>query len=204
MIDAALLEAGRRALRRHGWQGLTAERIAEEAGISRVTLHRRGIRKQDILDALTEKAVEAYRAALWPALTGAGTGGERLEQALRALCDSAEDNLELLVALRSQTDAIFHEPDAGEAMTRSVFTEPLERLLRDGIADGSLRKVDPVETATVLFNLVGWTYVHLRTGHRWMPEHARERTVEIALHGVREASCESDTTSHRRSSTRAR
>ena len=166
--------------------------------------HRRGIRKQDILDALTEKAVEAYRAALWPALTGPGTGGERLEQALRALCHSAEDNLELLVALRSQTDAIFHEPDAGEAMTRSVFTEPLERLLRDGIADGSLRKVDPVETATVLFNLVGWTYVHLRTGHRWMPEHARERTVEIALHGVREASCESDTTSRRRSSTRAR
>jgi hypothetical protein len=36
-----------------------------------------------------------------------------------------------------------------------VFTEPLEKLLREGIADGSLRDVDPVETATVLFNLVG-------------------------------------------------
>ena len=184
MIDATLLEAGRRALRRHGWQGLTAERIADEAGISRVTLHRRGVRKQDILDALTERAIEAYRAALWPALTAAGTGGERLEQALHALCASAEDNLELLVALRSQTDAIFHEPDPGEAMTRSVYTEPLERLLRDGIADGSLRALDPAETATVLFNLVGWTYIHLRTGHRWARAHARERTIEIALRGV--------------------
>src|SRR5215211_13320 len=109
-IDEPLLEAGRRALRRHGWQGLTAERIAEEAGISRVTLHRRGVRKEDILAALTERATDAYRAALWPALTAPGAGRERLEQALRALCDSAEDNLELLVALRSQTDAIFHEP----------------------------------------------------------------------------------------------
>jgi len=184
MIDAEILNAGRRALRRHGWQGLTAERIAHEAGISRVTLHRRGIRKQDILDALTDRAIDAYRAALWPALTATGAGGERLAQALRALCDSAEDNLELLVALRSQTDAIFHEPDAGETMTRGVFTEPLERLLRDGVADGSVRDVDPVETATVLFNLVGWTYIHLRTGHRWTPEHARERTVDLALHGV--------------------
>jgi len=184
VIDAALLEAGRRALRRHGWHGLTAERIAQEAGISRVTLHRRGVRKQDILDALSEKALKDYRAALWPALTAPGTGAERLEQALRALCESAEENLELLVALRSQTDAIFHEPDSGEAMTRSVFTEPLERLLRDGDADGSLRPVDPTETATILFNLVGWTYIHLRTGHRWAPDHARERTVEIALHGV--------------------
>ena len=184
MIDAALLDAGRRALRRHGWQGLTAERIADEAGISRVTLHRRGIRKQDILDALTEKALDAYRAALWPALTAPGTGGERLEQALHALCASAEENLELLVALRSQTDAIFHEAEPGEAMTRSVFTEPLERLLRDGVADRSLRALDPVETATVLFNLVGWTYIHLRTGHRWTPERARERTIEVALRGV--------------------
>jgi AcrR family transcriptional regulator len=184
MIDAALLDAGRRALRRHGWQALTAEHIAQEAGISRVTLHRRGVRKQDILDALTEKAIEAYRAALWPALTAPGTGGERLEQALRALCASAEENLELLVALRSQTDAIFHQPERGEAMTRSVFTEPLERLLRDGTADGSLRALDPVETATVLFNLVGWTYIHLRTGHGWAPEHSRERTIEIALRGV--------------------
>jgi AcrR family transcriptional regulator len=184
MIDAALLEAGRRALRRHGWHGLTAERIAQEAGISRVTLHRRGIRKHDILDALSEKAIDGYRAALWPALTAPGTGAERLEQALGALCESAEENLELLVALRSQTDAIFHESDSGETMTRSVFTEPLERLLRDGAADGSLRRVHSTETATVLFNVVGWTYIHLRTAHRWGPRHARERTVEIALHGV--------------------
>lgn len=183
-IDELLLEAGRRALRRHGWRALTVERIAEEAGISRATLHRRGVRKEDILAALTERATEAYRAALWPALTAPGTGRARLELALRALCDSAEDNLELLVALRSQTDAIFHEDDAEEALTRSVFTEPLERLLRDGIADGTLREADPVETATLLFNLVGWTYIHMRTGHRWTVEHARERTIAIALCGV--------------------
>jgi AcrR family transcriptional regulator len=183
-VDEPLLEAGRRALRRHGWRGLTAERIAEEAGISRATLHRRRVRKEDIIAALTERAIESYRAALWPALTGPGTGRERLERGLAALCESAEDNLELLVALRSQTDAIFHEDDPGEAMTRSVFTEPLERLLRDGIADGSLREVDPVETATLLFNLVGWTYIHMRAGHNWSPEHARDKIIEIALRGI--------------------
>jgi len=45
-----------------------------------------------------------------------------------------------------------------------VFTESLERLLRDGIADGTLRPEDLRESATVLFNLVGWTYIHLRSG----------------------------------------
>ena len=58
-------------------------------------------------------------------------------------------------------------------LTRASFTEPVERILRDGAADGSLRAVeDPAETATVLFNLIGWTYRHLRRGHGWTPERA--------------------------------
>jgi hypothetical protein len=37
-----------------------------------------------------------------------------------------------------------------------VFAEPFERLLRDGALEGTLRKVPPTVTATVLFNTVGW------------------------------------------------
>jgi AcrR family transcriptional regulator len=183
-LDENLLNAGRRAFKRYGYAGATVERIAGEAGLSRVTLHRRGVSRDAILQVLAERAAEDYRARLWPALTASGTARERMELALAALCDAAEDNLELLVALRAQSDAIFHEQTDEDALTRSVFTEPLERLLRDGVADGSLRAVDPVETATVLFNLVGWTYVHLRTGHRWKPKRARQATIDLALNGI--------------------
>ena len=47
-----------------------------------------------------------------------------------------------------------------------------------------MRDLDPVETATLLFNLVGWTYIHTRTGHGWRPDRARERTIAVALRGV--------------------
>ena len=179
-----LLDAGRRAFKKYGYQGATVERIAAEAGLSRVTLHRRKVSKDVILAALAEQATAAYRAAMWPALTSDGPGAERLRLGLEALCESAEEHLELLVALRAQSDAIFHQED-DRGLTRSVFTEPLERLLRDGTGDGSLRRdLDPVETATVLFNLVGWTYVHLRTGHGWKPKRAASATVDIALRGL--------------------
>lgn len=183
-IDEQVLAAGRRALRRFGYQGTTAERIAQEAGLSRVTLHRRGISKDAILGVLAERAVEHYRAAIWPALTATGTARERLEMALAAVCDSAEANLDLLIALRAQADAIFHEDTEGEALTRSVFTDPLRRLLVDGKSDGSLRDVDAQEMATVLFNLVGQTYLHLRSGHRWSPHRARRTTLNLAFNGV--------------------
>lgn len=182
--DAALLDAGRRTVTRVGVQGATLERIAREAGVSRTTLHRRGITRRHILERLREEAAEAYRRALWPALTSADTGRERLEAALAALCEVAEENLELLVALAADTDAIFHDDEGRERMTRSTFTDPLERLLRDGAADGTLRTLDAVEYATVVFNLVGWTYIHLRARHGWGADRARAATLDIALRGL--------------------
>jgi AcrR family transcriptional regulator len=182
--DPSLLDAARNAFAQHGYAGATLERIASEAGLSRVTLHRRGVTKDGLLAELVARATEDYRRRMWPALTGEGTGAERLAQAMEALCEASEEHMSLLVALRAQSDGIFHRQDQDEALTRSVFTEPLERLLRDGLADGSLRDVDPLETATVLFNLVGWTYVHLRTGHGWPPERARAAVLDPVLHGL--------------------
>jgi hypothetical protein len=75
-------------------------------------------------------------------------------------------------------------PPTSEALTRNVFTQPLEKLLRDGIADRTVRDLDPLETATLLFNLVGWTYIHMRTGPGWPPERARVAVLDIALNGV--------------------
>jgi hypothetical protein len=69
-------------------------------------------------------------------------------------------------------------------MTRPEFTEPLERLLRDGAADGTLRETNFPEMATVLFNLVGWTYLHMRTGHRWSPDHTRGAILDLVMTGL--------------------
>ena len=70
----------------------------------------------------------------------------------------------LLAALSaSARDAIYHE-QGPDRLTRREFVEPLERLLLDGAADGSLRASTPRRRATVLFNVVGHTYTHLRSG----------------------------------------
>jgi AcrR family transcriptional regulator len=184
VTDAALLQAAQRAIEAHGYAGATLERIADEAGLSRVTLHRRGVSKDSLLADLVARATEDYRAAMWPALTGDGTGADRLHMALDALCGAAEQHLALLVALRSQSDAVFHRRE-DVALTRGVWTAPIERLIRDGIADGSLRKVgDPRELATLLFNMVGWTYVHLRTAHGWKPERCVRAVLDPLFHGL--------------------
>lgn len=180
-----LLDAAAATFARYGWHGATLERIAREAQMSRVTLYRRGITKDNLLADLVERAVADYRQRLWPVLTSVDPAGQRLQKALETLCEAAEAHISLLLALRSMSDAVFHD-DGDEALTRSVFTEPLERLIIDGQADGTVRSDDPSELATVLFNAVGWTYVHLRTGHGFAEDRARRCAIDPPLHGVLE------------------
>jgi AcrR family transcriptional regulator len=181
--DSDLLDAAKRVFAAHGYAGATLERLAAEAGVNRATLHRRGVNKDDLLAQLAARGTEVYRQEMWPALTATGSGAARLGLALEALCRSTEANLELLVALNGRTEGIFHR-DEPEPLTRDVFTDPLARILQDGAADGSLREVDVAETATVLFNMVGWTYMHLRTGHGWSPDRARAGTLDPLLRGL--------------------
>jgi AcrR family transcriptional regulator len=182
--DRQALRAARDVIEEHGWRDATVARLAAALGVSRMTLHRTSVTKATILLRLATLMEEEYREAIWPALTMNGDGRTRLAAALDAICENAEANLLLLAALEdAERDAVFHE-DGDEALTRGVFTEPLQRILRDGVADGTLAVDDVPETATLLFNLVGWTYRHLRVGHRWSRERARRSVTEIALRGV--------------------
>jgi AcrR family transcriptional regulator len=183
-LDPQLVDAAYRAIERHGWQGATLERIAEEAGVSRMTLHRRKVSRQAVLRSLGTRLEAEHREAMLTALAAPGSARERLAGALEAECRLAEANLPLAGALDDAArDAIYHE-DARPALTRDAFVAPYRRLLTDGAADGTLAVTDAEETATVLINLVGHTYRHLRQGHGWDPDRARRAVCAIALEGV--------------------
>jgi AcrR family transcriptional regulator len=185
--DEEALRRARDAIERDGWEAATMERLATALGVTRMTLHRRGVRREHVLAALGTLLQDDYGRALEPALRAPGDGRARLALALTALCGVTEQNLALLAALDSaERDEIFHEAGDG-VLTQPTFTAPLQQLLEEGVADGSLA-LDPDETvaeaATVLFNLLSWTYRHLRLGHRWPPERAAEAVTRRALRSV--------------------
>jgi AcrR family transcriptional regulator len=171
-------------LARDGLAAATLERISAAAGVSRMTLHRRGLSKGDILQAIAQRLEHDYREAMWPALVSRGSGRDRLQRALELLCAVTEDHRATLAALSSSArDEIYHDPGPSR-LTRKVFVEPLERLLLDGAADGSLADCDAPEVATLLFNAVCHTYGHLRAGHGWTARRAREGVIRLMMDGL--------------------
>lgn len=182
-IDRDLVDATAATIAKWGLGHVTLERVAAEAGMSRATIYRRGVTRDTLIEALTLEAVDTYSRAMLPALAKPGTARERLRYALEALCSTADEHLHLLAGMFLAHGEVFHQPGP-DALVVDVFAEPFERLLRDGAADGTLRDLPPTLTATVLFNLVGWGYIHLRAAHEWKADQTREVILDLILRGV--------------------
>jgi AcrR family transcriptional regulator len=184
-IEQRVAAGAREAIARHGWGGATLQRVADASGVSRMTLHRRGIGREEILAFLTQAYEEEFQAALWPAVTGTGSGLERLERALVAVCDVTEAHLSFLASIDEETDTrIFHEQRGG-IRSRPAYVSAVERLIADGIQDRSIRAVDDVaEAATIAVNAVDRTYRHLRRAHGWPPARARKALLDLVLPGL--------------------
>lgn len=185
-IDPSLLDATVAVIAEHGWEGLTLERVADKAQLSRPTLWRRGIGRDQLITALLSRLAESYRQAMLNAILTEGTGRERLERAINALFEVADQHLLLL----STTDTAFHEAGPDRGVQHVPYISPLERLLRDGIADGSITWTSDTKLedyAVVLFNII-WTYVHLRTKHGWSARRTRTALLSPLLAGLNDPS----------------
>ena len=173
-----------RAIERYGWRAATLTQIAEEAGLSRMTLHRHGLGRPEIFGLLADAYERDFRDSLWPAVLSHGTGLERLRSALVAVCDVTERHLAFLAALDDEADSQLFHDSVDEVRSRDAYVSPLERLLEDGIADGSIRVLDVSVTATLVVNAVDRTYRHLRAAHGWGVERTREPLLDLVLRGL--------------------
>jgi hypothetical protein len=156
-----LIDVARSLIEEQGMHALTIERLAVAAGTSRMN-------------------------AAWPALTSSDAADVRLRQLFEAMLRVADDYLALLSGLFSSSDSPFHVDDGAEHETDLVFVQPIERILRDGELDGTLGPFDdPAEMAAVLFNSIGWGYVHLRHAQRWGAERARRSVLDLLARAVK-------------------
>jgi AcrR family transcriptional regulator len=182
-VDSRLLAVATQLLDEEGWAALSLDRIAESAGVSRATVWRAGLTRGAVERVLRTRLAADYKDLMWRPLTMAGSGLDRLDTALRALCEVAERNLPLL----AHTDLAFHGPALDAAGIELDYFGPWLRILEQAVADGGLDPIDdPPRFVVLLTDMVILTYVHLRVHHRgygWSPERTTDQLIELVSGG---------------------
>ncbi len=156
MNEAALtpdriLDAAEEVLRRYGPQKTTVVDVARALDVSHGTIYRHYPSKQALRDAVTRRWLHRVAAPLQAIAEERGPAGTRLRRWLDALIAikrrKALDEPELFATYHALAE------DAREVISQHVaeLVGQLARIIRDGVAEGAFRTIDPEAAAWAVF-----------------------------------------------------
>ena len=150
---AAYLRAATRLVNEYGYQGASVDRIAAELQLTKGSFYHHHETKEELIAACFERTFAVMRASQSAALATTGSGLDRLAMACRSLLDFQMSTQGPLLRVTAWTGL----PAALRDDTRRTMGRLGERfaaLVVDGMADGSLRIVDPSIAAQVVNGVV--------------------------------------------------
>ncbi|MBX0323809.1 TetR/AcrR family transcriptional regulator [Halomicroarcula sp. F13] len=173
----AIMRATFCALQEHGYAGLSIQRIADEADLSKSTFYHHFDGKEDLLLSFLEFTLEEFDRVF--KLESSGDPAKDLRTFFGLLLGDfptaggmpeQEDILATYVELRAQA---VRNPDFRAKFTETdrEFTARIAALVEEGIEDGVFRDVDPERTAQFLLTtLEGITLQNATRDDNPLPE----------------------------------
>jgi TetR/AcrR family transcriptional regulator len=151
---ATKLYAAAELIADQGFDHTKIDDIAEVSGVPKATLYYYFAGKEEILAFLLKDLLTMIAGEVAAAVAAPGTASDRLAGAIKAQLGVMLGNPAPCRALIGDLGRATRLPALATALT-SAFFEPVERLLRDGAEDGSLRPVDDrLGTAVTIFGAV--------------------------------------------------
>lgn len=161
------------------------EDVAEATGITKATLYYYFSGKEELLAFLLRDTLVAIADAVAIAVEGDGTARQRLIAVLTAQLDVMAQQPAVCRALIADLGRAGRIPDIAQALA-DAFYVPVERLLREGATEGSLRDVDdPFAIAVAIFGAVTITgLAHLVLAGGIAVDEVVARLTELLLVGL--------------------
>lgn len=153
LTRSAYLRAATRLVNEQGYQGASVDRIAAELQLTKGSFYHHHETKEELIAACFERTFAVVRAAQTTALAAPGSGLDRLADACRALLAFQLSEPGPLLRITAWTGL----PEAMRRDTRRTMARLGERFATfviDGMADGSLRIVDPSVAAQVVNGMI--------------------------------------------------
>jgi AcrR family transcriptional regulator len=151
---STILAAARRRFLRFGPRKTTMEEVAREAECSRTTLYAHFRNMQDLYGSLLQQDSEHFIRDAERVLESAGSARRKIRRIVEVTRTTYARNPVLRLALSGDAEMSL-EPVA-HAFTREQerrIIDLLSRVLAEGVAEGSLREMNPERVAYLMFHL---------------------------------------------------
>lgn len=159
-----------------GYRGISMREIAEAVGISKAGLYYHFKDKEELFLAILTSHLDTVARIVQEARRQGADTRAQVTQMLRALLALPPDQRALV---RLATQEMVHLSPAArasfEAIYRLKFLDPLEELLRTGIARGELR---PVNVRLAVWVLLGMAYPFFSPAHS---DEAMDEAVDLII-----------------------
>lgn len=156
-----ILAAAETLYTKRGWDAVTMDEVARSARLSRALVYVYFRDKEDLLFAISERAMHLFKSRFEAAAAGPGTGLQHVEAIGRAYAGFAMEFPQYFDACsRFQSHAIGSEPSANERSCQSAGDQVIGavvQLIEAGVRDGSVRK-DIGDSVMLAFSL--WAFTH--------------------------------------------
>jgi AcrR family transcriptional regulator len=143
------LTAATRLINQRGYRGASVEKIAAQLNVTKGSFYHHNDAKDDLVTACFERSFDIMRRVQSAAMKNPGSQWDRLCSAAAALVEyQVSDDGPLL-----RTSAISALPESIRQDTLNRWNRASDRfsaMISDGIAEGSIRAVDPVMAAQLL------------------------------------------------------
>lgn len=152
---AEILSSALSAFRENGYHGTTLAEIARQLGLRKSTLYHYFPDKEAILYACHRRALDELDRAGEEALRRHESAPERLAHIIREHVRVMTDTLQGS-SLAFEIPALSLEHQAEVVAARDRYENRLREVIREGVARGEFRPVDPKIAAFAILGAVNW------------------------------------------------
>jgi TetR/AcrR family transcriptional regulator len=168
-----------------GFEAARMEDLAKVTGIPTSTMYYYFAGKHEVLAFLVRDYLDNLAVRIADSLAGAEDATERLARILRAHLGVMAAQPNTCQVLLSELGRVGRLPELSEAVQSAVH-RPLQKVLAEGVADGSFRPLDTETTTSTIYGAVTMTALHhLVAGVAFEPAQLAEDVLAVVLGGIR-------------------
>lgn len=180
----AILEAAAKIFNQRGYHVTSMSDVADALGVSKPFLYYYLKDKEDILYQCSRVATEQLHGLLDEVRAADVSGWERLAMLFRRYADVMTTDFGICLIRSTAPGNMKRETREKLWSGRRRLNREVERIIAQGIADGSIRSCDPKKLSFAMFGAFNWITFWFQSDGPQKPETIADYFLDIFARGV--------------------